>query len=539
MKTTKFFLGAFAALLMGATMASCSNDEPAAGGENNENSSVGDRYISVRIFNPSNTSRAAGEGFEEGVGNENAISAENIRFYFFNANQQPFTLVASNVNGELSNTNMVKPISLTPNTQDGNEVTANGVLVLGKPTSPYLGVTPSYMICAANLTDSEFKELANKTMRDAANIIRSKATGESLDWGTFVMTNSTYIKDGEKVIATKIEDENLAESAVAAQANPVNIYVERLAAKVRVTGLDVYQPQKAGDNPEKVTFNFSNAEGQVEETTLYVNLNGWQLKNRYTKAKLFKDIDADGDYFPNWNAPEYHRCYWAITPADESGLFNKTYDIYSSTQFTLGNYNAAKPTENIRYTYPNTAWASTPESASDRTTNVTSVIVRGVVCTDATGATPLDFVYWAGGYYKTAEFKKMVANAYNVENTGANKTADDITLVADNTNPNQWIASVKLNETENYRFDRFNGISWWQNGLTSYNVNIKHATTADGTALYGVVRNHIYENIFTGVVGLGVPGNEPENPKDETETYVAATVNVLNWKLVSNTIVLE
>lgn len=124
MKTTKFFLGAFAALLMGATMASCSNDEPAAGGENNENSSVGDRYISVRIFNPSNTSRAAGEGFEEGVGNENAISAENIRFYFFNANQQPFTLVASNVNGELSNTNMVKPISLTPNTQDGNEVTA-------------------------------------------------------------------------------------------------------------------------------------------------------------------------------------------------------------------------------------------------------------------------------------------------------------------------------------------------------------------------------------------------------------------------------
>lgn len=539
MKTTKFFLGAFAALLMGATAVSCSNDEPAPGGENNDNSSVGDRYISVRIFNPSNTSRAAGTGFEEGIGNENAISAENIRFYFFNANMQPFTLVASNVNGELSNTNMVKPISLTPNTQDGDDVTANGVLVLGKPASPYLGATPSYMICAANLTDSEFKELANKTMRDASNIIRSKTTGETLDWTTFVMTNSTYAKDGEKIIATKIEDAHLAESATAAQQNPVNIYVERLAAKVRVKGLAVYQPQKSGDNTEKVTFNFSNAEGQVEETTLYVNLNGWQLKNRYTKAKLFKDIDANADYFPNWNAPAFHRCYWAITPADESGLFNKTYDIYSSTQFALGNYDQAKPTENIRYTYPNTAWASAPESASDRTTNVTSVVVRGVVCTDAAGTTPLDFVYWAGGYYKSSEFKKMVANAYNVENTGANKTADDITLVADNANPNQWIASVKLSATENYRFDRFNGISWWQNGLTSYNVNIKHATTADGNALYGVVRNHIYENLFTGVVGLGVPGNEPENPKDETETYVAATVNVLNWKLVSNTIVLE
>ena len=56
--------------------------------------------------------------------------------------------------------------------------------------------------------------------------------------------------------------------------------------------------------------------------------------------------------------------------------------------------------------------------------------------------------------------------------------------------------------------------------------------------LTGVVRNHIYDYVIDGIVGLGTPGNETENPK-VIESYLAAHVRILNWRTVSNTVTLE
>lgn len=86
--------------------------------------------------------------------------------------------------------------------------------------------------------------------------------------------------------------------------------------------------------------------------------------------------------------------------------------------------------------------------------------------------------------------------------------------------------------------NRYFDIERWVDGQTSFYVNIKHANNGN-TPLYGVVRNHIYDYTFDNVIGLGLPGNTPENPVDETESYIAARLNVLNWKVVSNTVTLE
>ena len=60
-----------------------------------------------------------------------------------------------------------------------------------------------------------------------------------------------------------------------------------------------------------------------------------------------------------------------------------------------------------------------------------------------------------------------------------------------------------------------------------------------------VIRNHAYQLNVTEVKGLGTPVNgntQPEIPEPvdpgATETYIAAQINVLSWRLVNNNVTL-
>lgn len=580
MKTNKFWLGALALLATGV-MASCSNEEPAVNPDNGTEQ-VGDKYMAVRISMPTmmgtraegdeetgetnNSTLADGTNkvFEEAVGNESAIDKANVRFYFYTSDFQPFTLVKTNVNGTVEETNMVTPQSLTIKDQDGNVTYQEGILVLGTPSAPYIGKTPKYVACAINLTDAKFREIANKTMNDIENIniVKSPESDGTYKWNLFAMTSSTYADevdagDGKgktmrKVIAAEIKEGMLTSSVEAAEKNPVNIYVERLVSKVRVKGLDTYT-SKAEDGSD-ATYDIIGTDGTKKGVTLKVELTGWQLRNRNMYAKLFKYINKNAtaeDYFSNWNDPNYHRCYWAETPVDDSYLVNDEYDIYSADQFKLGNYDADDATlaQNYSYTYPSTAWQPASSYVSkgktiainpqiNRDCNATAVVVKGVVKLvneDGSLSEGLDLVYWGGGYYTLAAFNDMVINAYNTKHE-SELPASAVKLVA--TGNNLMKATVVSGEINDNVEDRFVDISYWKNGVTSYYINIKHANKVNGDPLFGLVRNHIYENNISGVVGLGVPGNDPKNPEDETESYLACTINVLNWRVVSDNIVL-
>ena len=75
--------------------------------------------------------------------------------------------------------------------------------------------------------------------------------------------------------------------------------------------------------------------------------------------------------------------------------------------------------------------------------------------------------------------------------------------------------------------------------MTYYYTDIRHISDIEGKpGYYGVVRNHIYRVNITNIEGYGTPVYDeniefetPEKPVD-IDTYVAAQINILTWRVV-------
>ena len=88
------------------------------------------------------------------------------------------------------------------------------------------------------------------------------------------------------------------------------------------------------------------------------------------------------------------------------------------------------------------------------------------------------------------------------------------------------------------------GAKVWKSGLTYYYTDLRHLGAAETKGLYGVVRNHIYDVNINSVVGLGTPVYDPEEvivpqKPDKDETYIAAEIKILAWRVVNNDTDLE
>ena len=77
-------------------------------------------------------------------------------------------------------------------------------------------------------------------------------------------------------------------------------------------------------------------------------------------------------------------------------------------------------------------------------------------------------------------------------------------------------------------------------GMTYYHTDIEHLKSLSATT-YGVVRNHIYDININSISGLGTPVadetitiTKPETPEEDASTYVAAEINILSWRLITN-----
>jgi len=79
----------------------------------------------------------------------------------------------------------------------------------------------------------------------------------------------------------------------------------------------------------------------------------------------------------------------------------------------------------------------------------------------------------------------------------------------------------------------------WNSGMTYYYADIMQSSTVPG-----VVRNHIYDMNLQEVFGIGTPVYNPEEliipekPQDD-DTYIAAKIMILSWRLVSNNVTLD
>lgn len=537
MKFNKLFLGA--ALLSMGVFTSCSNDdEPANNGGQNE----GDQYMAFTITTAGmGGSRAAEVGtpeFEDAEGKEGDLTSNNLYFLFYDANGNAFPLVAANVNGTTT-TNIVKPTELIPNGEsNGAENSINGVLVLGKPGAGYVGTKPDQALVIANPAGVSVDGYANMKLAD---VLAKITTVETWSATSFMMTSSTYIDGGKKVVTTSNLGNCFKETVELAKQSPAKFYIERLAAKTRVKYGDSYDVKAY-----KVTVNEDGTVTKSEETIVgtfkldgedanfTAVVNGWQLRNTNTQSLLFKNLNTTYAAWTDWtwNDATLHRSYWAES-SNATTLGNTTYDLYSADQFKLGSYTATSDLANVAYCHEYTG--VTPGSASTRETAAPAIVVKATIKNNGDA---VDMVKWAGSYYTMPKFKELVATNYNAT-VGTDATAANVSLVKnldeDGNWHNKWHAIVTIEGSAAVDMStNFNDLLWWQDGVTSYYLNIQHLG-----GNYGVVRNHIYDYNFDGIIGLGIPGNAPEDLDDDEESYLAASLNVLNWHVVSNNVTLQ
>ena len=77
-----------------------------------------------------------------------------------------------------------------------------------------------------------------------------------------------------------------------------------------------------------------------------------------------------------------------------------------------------------------------------------------------------------------------------------------------------------------------------QNSALNVNAKDPKAQNPEYLGLFGVVRNHYYQLTIKKVQGLGTAVPDPtqvivpEEPVDK-DYYIAAEINILDWKLVS------
>ncbi len=202
------------------------------GGNNNVDVS----YLSVNIQNVGEAmSRAEydenGGTYEDGTAEESKIS--NVRFYFFNADGSPYLLN----NTENKTINWLTPKEdINSTDKDHNQTVeqiAKTVLVInGKTkTAPHSvvavinsGTHTTLGTGALSLTELRSKQ-DNQFYKTTAT-----ATATASTTTDFVMANSIYMKDGIEEYAVPVSG-HVATDADAAKNNPIDIYVERVAAK--------------------------------------------------------------------------------------------------------------------------------------------------------------------------------------------------------------------------------------------------------------------------------------------------------------------
>lgn len=343
MKKINYYLGALALASLG--LASCSSDDLAGpdGPEQGRTDIDRNVYVNIAIHGDSPTgSRAAGDAgspdatdsddFQAGVGDESTVNSIYLVFYDDNGN----------VVGDVV---ALQPDFKTETTTNSVESVQKDVVKISLPAGQN---NPTKVMCYINPVNQT--ELKNP-LSTLQTLERAAAYNETEK--TFPMSNSVYyLNDAatspETAVSVAGKVYNTAEEASAEGAQAVDIYVERYAVKLtmnEVTAANI-APFVTATLPDAV----AGTEAPIE-VTLNFAVTGWGLNgeaNSTYAIKSFREDATDGTILPNnfsftaldnvingatigdkentgasiigtsdawtWNAPGYHRSYWACSP---------------------------------------------------------------------------------------------------------------------------------------------------------------------------------------------------------------------------------
>ena len=559
MKFFKFFPLACAALMMSA----CSSDDPNNGGSTGVNEP---QYLSVNIVNvgATPTGRGTDPDYEGGTTEENKIS--KVRFYFFNGDGTPYLIKAPGADG-VTGSGTVNWLEATPGYDDTTSDTPSHVEKITNTVLVINGVqsaAPSAIVAVVNPETVDPAALENNgSMR--LSQLRENAVGSTFyktDAGKvtdFVMSNSVFVNAGSDVCASLVAG-HVATSADKAKANPVDLYVERVAAKV-TADVDPNAFEKGdGSKWDATQYGTKTAVGKIGAYDVYAVIDGWGLADENGKAKVEKSVntawtDAILGITP-WTTYDYRRSFWETSVEFNAGTnqpvnhkFNDFKANMKAELYTLPN----TPDNKITNVYDN---------------NVTKFLVAATLkYKDEHDNWHLAEICRYNGVMILGvdNLKTQVAltfSKYYTSTDGSNYTQltkDDITFAEPTTSMKNYqvtpTLAADLTGTKQYYTKASDGsytpvtkddvnTAIGENkaeirteGKAYYYVPIKHLGTTGNLGEYGVVRNHFYKINLTGLTGFGTPVYNPELVIDPTvptydNTYLAARVQVLQWRIV-------
>ena len=577
------------------TVASCSSSDDITGGNGSGNAEGTTSYIAINLNSVGNapTSRAYNQGegtYDDGENNENKITT--VRFYFYNADGTSYKLQTVGEKGEKPSKNYIDyNVDLGENT--GNQGTTvsgatSAVLVLNGESN----VAPAAMLTVVNPGVNTV--MLGQPNADRWSTMRTEMKGQKFNDATngFIMSNSTYEDGGKDLCTTQLTGKTFS-SAADAKKSPVDVFVERVNAKVKTT--------VGGANFEKVTtdveldgVNFKGkyktkdpvgklatiqSDGSTKETDVYAYIDAWGLGDEDGQAMLYKQIDVQNwtdatlGFSANnpWSVAAYHRCFWGTSVAFGGTSTNSPVNHpYKDIQADLGT---------ALYTLPNTPTSYGSVYADPMKSYLTKIMVAArLAYTDEAGnvhsaeictykgqkflgkdnvktviARELRTYYkktTSGSVdtYKTIEasdidFSSKVTSTSGLKLQNYQVVADlrsgltELFLKKGGSYEPVAVATVKA-EMQQAPVDISNG------GKTYYYTPIKHLGDKDSKAEYGVVRNHSYQVEISSIKGFGTPVYNPDTeiipvlPSNDL-TYLAAKISVLSWRVVSSKVDLD
>ena len=578
-----YYLALAGALMLGAC--SSSDDLKDGGATANEAKS----YIAVNIKSVGTTGAGTradypqdGGTYEDGTANEGAIS--KVRFFFFNSDGSAYIMKGTEVNYK----DLDASVTGAADHLQTIEGKTTAMLVIDGETK----TAPAYMIAVVNpqtLTKLENKAYRESQLRDEFTDKRfvQIATDGTGKYSDFVMSNSVYAENGARVCASSVSG-HVEENSVEATKNPVDIYVERVVAKATTTVKTDNGWEKitsgADDGKYKIKVGKINIDAEHEKD-VYAVVQGWGLADENGTAELEKQIDVITNNWTSailgidpWTSPDYHRCFWSasvpFTPA--SGTNSIVNHAFSAFTTPFG----ATPL----YTCPNTpTYTDFTDGVNnkpyDNTLTKVLVAAKLVYYDDDNNSHPADICKYRGMQILGADnVLKQVAKDHSeywtVDPTNASKhillAYTDLKYTRENLAGSTTDglksyevrpvlkAGVKVyKKKSDGSFDTTDSnddlnrtlaespVQVRKDGMTYYYTPIRHlAQNKTEMGYYGVVRNHSYRITINTMSGFGTPVYNPDEvidpviPKD-TETYLAARINVLSWRVVPSSVDLD